>query len=68
MIRNTAVEGVFKILKEKSAHIDPIHMIFELVDGVSEQFSIALHEMRLMHRKTAQFGGAHRSEIRRMGE
>lgn len=51
-----------------TTYVNPIDVALQLIDGVSDQFHIALDEMRLVNGQTAQLGGAHGRKVAGMRE
>jgi len=60
--------GITLNIEFKDSYIDPVHMILKFVNRMSKQLGVAFYEIRLMHRNTTQFSGAHWGKVRRMGE
>lgn len=64
-IRSRAIKPCLRYVM-KDAHINPIHVVLELVNRMSQKFGVALFKVGLMYSDTTQLGGAHGGEVRRV--
>lgn len=68
MHKNFKDEWITSNIGLKNAYIDPVHVLLEFVDGMSQQLGVTLFKVWLMHCEATQFSSAYGGKIRRMRE